>query len=78
MQTEIEKQKDAVARMAQSPCRCLAYHPKAGTDIYNEYLKEWQDWRNLSAKARGNVGKDWILVWLLASQRCPFIQEEGK
>ena len=76
MNTQIQKQRETVERMKQSPCQCLEYHPKAGTDIYNEYLKEWQDWRNLSAKAKGNVDKDWILVWLLASQNCPFIKEE--
>ena len=78
MKTVIERQQEAVQRMKQSPCQCLTYHPKVGTDIYKEYLKEWQDWRNLPAKQKGSVSKDWILIWLLASQSCPYIQEEGK
>ena len=75
MKTQIEKQKEAVARMKQSPCQCLEYHPKVGTDIYNQYLKEWQERRNLSNKAKGSVDKNWIMVWLLASQSCPYIRE---
>ena len=77
MKSAIEKQKETVARMKQSPCQCLEYHPKVGTEIYSDYLKEWQTWRNLSPKNKGTVSKDWILVWLLASQSCPYIREEN-
>jgi hypothetical protein len=78
MKTQVEKQQETVARMKQSPCQCLEYHPKLGTEIYAELLKEWQTWRNLPNKFKGTVSKDWILIHLIASQNCPYIQEEGK
>lgn len=78
MKTAIERQQETVARLKQSPCQCLEYHPKQGTDIYNEYLNEYQQWKNASTKLKGNVDKHWILIWLLASQSCPFIKSERK
>jgi prephenate dehydrogenase len=75
MNEQIQKQKDTVARMKQSPCECLEYHPMFGTDIYNEYLNEWKTWRQSSYKVKGLVDKDWIFLWLLSSQDCPYIKE---
>lgn len=73
-----ERQEKVVARMKQSPCQCLTYHPKLGTEIYMEYLEEWRVWRNLPRKLKGNSDKDWILIWLAASQSCPWIVDERK
>ena len=78
MVTQLEKQQDAVRRMKQSPCQCLEYHPKKGTEIYNEMMNEYKAWRNSPRKVQGTVDKTWILIHLLASQSCPFIKEEGK
>jgi hypothetical protein len=76
MKTQVEKQQETVARMKQSPCQCFEYHPKLGTEIYNEMLKEWRDWRNAPRKNQGSVDKNWILVHLIASQSCPDIRKE--
>lgn len=76
MKTEIEKQQETVARMEQSPCQCLIYHVKPGTERYSELLKEWQEWREISRKFKGNTDKQWILFYLLSSQNCPDIKEE--
>lgn len=76
MKTQAEEQQEIVSRMAQSPCQCMVYHPKLGTEIYAEWFKEWQDWRNAPRKSKGNVDKDWILVYLIQSQDCPDIRKE--
>lgn len=73
MITQIERQQNAVRRMKQSPCQCLEYHPKIGTEIYKELLDEYLQWRQ---SKRHNVDKTWILVLLLASHNCPYIREE--
>lgn len=78
MLTEIQKQEEAVRIMKESPCQCLEYHPKVGTTRYNELLNEWKTWRSLSNKQKGKSDKDWIIIYLLASQNCPYIKEEGK
>lgn len=74
MITVAEKQQETVRKMKQSPCQCLVYHPAIDTDIYNEYMDEYWAWRRNN---KSNVDKTWILVWLLASQNCPY-QNEGK
>ena len=73
MKTTVEKQQETVARIKQSPCQCLEYHPKYGTDIYNEYMNEYMKSRS---DKNSNVDKTWIFVWLLKSQECPWIKEE--
>ena len=74
MKTVVERQQETVARMKQSPCQCWEYHPKLGTDIYKQYMKEYFDWRK---NKQSNVDKTWIFVWLMASQNCPYIREEA-
>jgi hypothetical protein len=40
-QSQLEKQKDSVRRMSQSPCQCLVYHPAPNTEDFENLYKEW-------------------------------------
>ena len=40
-QSELERQKDSVRRMNQSPCECLIYHPAPNTEDFENLYKEW-------------------------------------
>lgn len=74
---EVKKQQEAVTRNEESPCQCLVYHPKVGSQDYNALLEDWLTWRKLSLKLKGTVDKDWLLMYLVASQNCPYQREEG-
>lgn len=71
-----ERQEDTVRRMKQSPCQCMIYHPKFGTEIYNELFDEYMAWRKMSPH-RCSVDKTWIIAHLMTSQDCPFIKSES-
>ena len=77
MKSTIEKQQEAVARMKESPCQCLEYHPKFGTTIYNNLMSEYNEWRKIKP-SKTSVDKTWILIHLLSSQNCPYIRDERK
>ena len=40
-QSQLEKQKDSVRRISQSPCQCLVYHPAPNTEDFENLYKEW-------------------------------------
>jgi len=40
-------QKEAVAQMEKSECRCLIYHPATGSDDWNRIKAEFEKTRNV-------------------------------
>lgn len=75
MKTAVDRQQESVSRIKQSPCQCLVYHPKFGTEIYNELMTEYVEWRSIKP-SKTSVDKTWIIVHLLSSQNCPYIKEQ--
>lgn len=38
---QLDQQKEAVKAMESSPCQCIVYHPKPGTDEWQRLCEDW-------------------------------------
>ena len=71
-QSQLEKQKDSVRRMSQSPCQCLVYHPAPNTEDFENLYKEWS--ADGSKALRGmRESRNALLAQLIAN--CPYQQK---
>jgi hypothetical protein len=66
---QLDKQRDSVRRMNQSPCKCLVYHPAPNTEDFENLYKEWVgNGSKLSTGAKES--RTALLAQLVAS--CPY------
>ena len=69
---QLDKQKDSVKRMNQSPCQCLVYHPAPNTVDFENLYKEWVgNGSAISTSERQN--RSALLAQLIAN--CPYQQK---
>jgi len=69
---QLDKQRDTVRRMNESPCQCLVYHPAPNTVDFENLYKEWiGNDTPISKSQRQN--RSALLAQLIAN--CPYQQK---
>lgn len=70
---QLDKQRDSVRRMNQSPCQCLVYHPAPNTEDFENLYNEWiGNGSKISSNSRES--RNALLSQLIAS--CPYQKGE--
>ena len=71
-QSQLEKKKESVRRMNQSPCQCLVYHPAPNTEDFENLYKEWVGNGSAISKSE-RQNRSALLAQLIAN--CPYQQK---